>query len=42
MVTAPGTAVFVWDHTAPQLCLTEPEVSRCDLNVCFATGGMFL
>lgn len=42
MVTAPGTAVFVWDHTALQPCLTEPEVSRYDLNACSATGGMFL
>jgi len=27
MVTVPGTAVFVWDRTALQPCLTEPEAS---------------
>lgn len=32
MATVPGTAVFVWDHTALLPCLTEPEVSSLDVT----------
>lgn len=29
---SPGIAVFVWDHTTLQPCLTEPEISILDVT----------